>query len=186
MWHKPCRTFHPWCPYIKTRCLFVQFGLLNSVAPGDATWCHRTWSTLVHIKACCLLAQVHYLSHWGFITSEVLWCSWIHLRAVLLEKPNKIYLKNLNYDHISQGPKSKKPLSAIPVNQILSILCLQMSQHLTMLGHQQTHCWLPRYTYNQTSNNRCTKFQNLFLVLSCSCLCPIHWNQVLSWEWICR
>ena len=24
MWHKPCRTFHPWCPCIKTRCLSVQ------------------------------------------------------------------------------------------------------------------------------------------------------------------
>ena len=23
MWHKPCRTFHPWCPCIKTRCLLV-------------------------------------------------------------------------------------------------------------------------------------------------------------------
>ena len=23
MWHKPCRTFHPWCPRIKTRCLFL-------------------------------------------------------------------------------------------------------------------------------------------------------------------
>ena len=23
MWHKPCRTFHPWCPCIKTRCLFA-------------------------------------------------------------------------------------------------------------------------------------------------------------------
>ena len=23
------------------------------------------------------------------------------------------------------------------------------------------------------------------LVSSCSCLCPIHWNQVLSWEWRC-
>ena len=22
MWHKLCRTFHPWCPCIKTRCLF--------------------------------------------------------------------------------------------------------------------------------------------------------------------
>ena len=22
MWHKPCRTFHPWCPCIKTRCLY--------------------------------------------------------------------------------------------------------------------------------------------------------------------
>ena len=23
MWHKPCRTFHPWCPCIKTRCLYI-------------------------------------------------------------------------------------------------------------------------------------------------------------------
>ena len=25
MWHKPCRTFHPWCPCIKTRCLSLQW-----------------------------------------------------------------------------------------------------------------------------------------------------------------
>ena len=24
MWHKPCWTFHPWCPCIKTRCLSVN------------------------------------------------------------------------------------------------------------------------------------------------------------------
>ena len=26
----------------------------------------------------------------------------------------------------------------------------------------------------------------MFLVSSCSCLCPIHWSQVLSWEWRCN
>ena len=25
MWHKPCRTFHPWCLCIKTRCLSLFF-----------------------------------------------------------------------------------------------------------------------------------------------------------------
>ena len=25
----------------------------------------------------------------------------------------------------------------------------------------------------------------MFLVWSCSCLCPIHWSHVLSWEWRC-
>ena len=25
----------------------------------------------------------------------------------------------------------------------------------------------------------------MFLILSCSCLCPIHWSQVLSREWRC-
>ena len=41
--------------------------------------------------------------------------------------------------------------------------------------------------YRQLSNIRRTKSPNLhiFLVLSCSCLCPIHWSQVLSREWRC-
>ena len=25
----------------------------------------------------------------------------------------------------------------------------------------------------------------MFLVSSCSCLCPIHWSQMSSWEWRC-
>ena len=25
MWHKPCRTFHPWCLCIKTRCLYFLY-----------------------------------------------------------------------------------------------------------------------------------------------------------------
>ena len=36
MWHKPCRTFHPWCPCIKTRCLYVyvfKHGLEHSTNP---------------------------------------------------------------------------------------------------------------------------------------------------------
>ena len=33
---------------------------------------------------------------------------------------------------------------------------------------------------------KCTKSQNLiFLISSCSCLCLIHWTQVLSQEWRC-
>ena len=30
MWHKPCRTFHPWCPCIKTRCLTDMILLRHS------------------------------------------------------------------------------------------------------------------------------------------------------------
>ena len=40
--------------------------------------------------------------------------------------------------------------------------------------------------YCQTSNIRCAKSQpQMFLVLPWSCLCPIYWSQVLSWEWRC-
>ena len=39
----------------------------------------------------------------------------------------------------------------------------------------------------KTSNIRCTKSPKpwKFFVSSCSCLCPIHWSQVLSQEWRC-
>ena len=35
MWHKPCRTFHPWCLCIKTRCLlyYTDTGLSGLVSP---------------------------------------------------------------------------------------------------------------------------------------------------------
>ena len=38
MWHKPCRTFHPWCPCIKTRCLF------EDRVPADEIWDYNTVS----------------------------------------------------------------------------------------------------------------------------------------------
>ena len=36
--------------------------------------------------------------------------------------------------------------------------------------------------YCQISNIRQTKSKKMFLASSCSCLCPIHWSQVLSRE----
>ena len=41
MWHKPCRTFHPWCPCIKTRCLSMLWLKLNHVSkrgPRKQPW----------------------------------------------------------------------------------------------------------------------------------------------------
>ena len=41
-------------------------------------------------------------------------------------------------------------------------------------------------TYHQTPNKSSTTSHHLmFLFSSCSCLWPIHWNQVLSREWGC-
>ena len=40
------------------------------------------------------------------------------------------------------------------------------------------------YIYSQTFSTRRTKSQSLN-VLYCSCLCPIHWSQMLSREWRC-
>ena len=38
MWHKPCRTFHPWCPCIKTRCLSVFTGATEN---RESSWCQQ-------------------------------------------------------------------------------------------------------------------------------------------------
>ena len=43
----------------------------NSLAPREAIWQHRTWSTLVQVMACCLTAPSHYLNQCWFIISEV-------------------------------------------------------------------------------------------------------------------
>ena len=48
---------------------------INSLWPSDAIWCQRSWSTLVQVMACCLMAPSHYLNQcWLYIT-EVLWQS---------------------------------------------------------------------------------------------------------------
>ena len=39
------------------------------------------------------------------------------------------------------------------------------------------------YIYRQFSNIRCTQIPKHKCFSSCICLCPIHWSQMLSWEW---
>ena len=47
MWHKPCRTFHPWCLCIKTRCLFMVSRHLSCVhmrlVPGTGRETDTCW-----------------------------------------------------------------------------------------------------------------------------------------------
>ena len=40
MWHKPCRTFNPWCLCIKTRCLWCDD--CPAKLPCNLLWCHHT------------------------------------------------------------------------------------------------------------------------------------------------
>ena len=54
----------------------------NSFWPIDTTWHHRTWSTLVQVMACCLMAPSHYPNQCWFIISEILW---YFLKAISLE-----------------------------------------------------------------------------------------------------
>ena len=53
MWHKPCRTFHPWCPCIKTRCLYVLPAEVYPINYKHPRWRHQmeTYSVLLAICA---------------------------------------------------------------------------------------------------------------------------------------
>ena len=44
----------------------------NSLWPSGAIWCHRTWSNLAQVMACCLTAPSHYLNQCWLIMSELL------------------------------------------------------------------------------------------------------------------
>ena len=52
MWHKPCRTFHPWCPCIKTRCLCDTVVITKSA-----------WWLLMHQGICNHHGDVGWLVH---------------------------------------------------------------------------------------------------------------------------
>ena len=45
---------------------------VNSLSTGDPFSHHGSWSTLVHVMACCLMAPSHYLNQWWHITNGIL------------------------------------------------------------------------------------------------------------------
>ena len=55
MWHKPCRTFHPWCPCIKTRRLSLFYVMLVGLVPrvqfsGQCTLLTRSHPALTELS----------------------------------------------------------------------------------------------------------------------------------------
>ena len=48
---------------------------VNSLPPSDIIWCPGTWSTLVQVMACCLMAPSHHLNQCWLIICEILWHS---------------------------------------------------------------------------------------------------------------
>ena len=71
-------------------------GWVNSLVPRDATWRHRTMSTLVQVMACCLTAPSHCLNQCWLNIIRVLWHSLFYemLKISILDMSFKItYLK---------------------------------------------------------------------------------------------
>ena len=61
-----------WCKWSQT---FSPFYADNSLWPIDTIWWWITWSTLVQVMACCLMASSHYLNQCWLMVNEVLWHS---------------------------------------------------------------------------------------------------------------
>ena len=81
MWHKPCRTFHPWCPCIKTRCLYDY-----------AT--HHRWPSvylLLSHPQPQFLQQTPFQHDWGIIWNIVLWAHRVSLVVSAHVPQNLIY-----------------------------------------------------------------------------------------------
>ena len=65
MWHKPCRTFHPWCLCIKTRCLFGLIYENRNWRPcwplsiGVTPWClsHSSTKTRNNISSMSIVTE---------------------------------------------------------------------------------------------------------------------------------
>ena len=45
---------------VSTILFWLQY--VNSLWLSDTKWCQRSWSTLAHVMACCLMAPSHYLN----------------------------------------------------------------------------------------------------------------------------
>ena len=52
--HKPCRTFHPWCPCIKTRCLYAAVCATCLIHSGWIIHIRDMGSSWHQLMACCL------------------------------------------------------------------------------------------------------------------------------------
>ena len=47
---------------------------INSLWPSDAIWRQGSWSTLLHVRVCCLTAPSHYLNKCWLIITKIQWC----------------------------------------------------------------------------------------------------------------
>ena len=64
------------CPKFKSLILFkIHLAHINLLWLNHTMWHHRTWSTLVQVMACCLIAPNHYLNQCWLLNSEVSWQS---------------------------------------------------------------------------------------------------------------
>ena len=74
MWHKPCRTFHPWCPCIKTRCLVIetwQPGWHGWLLMWDAGWLGKFFLAFFGLEFCVSSGLAYVITSHGNLWLQV-------------------------------------------------------------------------------------------------------------------
>ena len=102
MWHKPCRTFHPWCPCIKTRCLYFSDRQLSSVkivlspqGPQSFLWwtgtsCYtHTWASLSYkCFICNAVLAIKCTNTWSLIITYII----VHVIAMIFQITEYLFM----------------------------------------------------------------------------------------------
>ena len=116
MWHKPCRTFHPWCPCIKTRCLCCDY----IISSCGVRWKKfpRYWPFVRGIHRWPVNSP--HKGKWRGALMFCMICAWIN-GWVNNSEAGDLRRHRAHYDVTA--------MIIIPV------------QHLTALGDQQTQRW---------------------------------------------
>ena len=158
MWHKPCRTFHPWCLCIKTRCLFIYclqsciitvFDVVCSIGLSHTnghfwspTWVN-TWSIINISHISKRPSNRVSINMFSFVLKWIM--CWYHvliddnkLKWTELKKMTcRISPSSRQYGHIHCGVKLEVDISLKATRLVVNLLSASLV-YITVSSHLQT------------------------------------------------
>ena len=152
---------------------------------------HRAWSSIVEVPYCFSRSYFKFQGHtalkivefdpnWAFPDSNSSLNSPMAMKCCTKLETAKERCPIVFQGHPSNFKVTRDKTSPI-LTQIGRFRTIGRSQ---LSNPSDLPCCI--YINHQTCNIRHTKSPTwMFFVLSCSCLCLIHWSQVLSQEWRC-
>ena len=158
MWHKPCRTFHPWCLCIKTRCLLCIF-----VSAGSVTWTENESD------------DIGSLSPWWLYTSTVS----TDLCPAFAAKFLKLILVGRNPSLCIWPKVLKHPLNA---SKPLFVSNLKLFSPRSILDNTDCVCSLTSFRLSQIGFSLLTS-PVLVIIFAWAFFLLI--SSIASWIWFC-
>ena len=133
------------------QCVHLHFALthwyidqyINSLRP--AVWYHGSWSTLVQIRACCLMAQSHHLNQCWLSVNWIPWNTFKWKTDAISSKQNTFVNTVCKMSAILFRPQcinSLWPSDAISRHRSGSTLAQVIACCLTAPSYYLNQCWL--------------------------------------------